>query len=135
MSSPVTEGLPGQAEAGRQLNRLDFMVKAKISETKNKSGPLLACELCDFECISEEMRKQHHSSVHEVNLDVQQLNFKCDLCDYESKSRKGVKIHRRAKHKSVEPLPTNTSSSPPSSQTNKLHLERRWLPKLFKILF
>ena len=111
-----TINLDLQSSLNGLKEEIEGIEKAKISETKNKSGPLLRCELCDFECISEEMLKQHHSSVHEVNLDVQQLNFKCDLCDYESKSKKGVKIHRRAKHKCVEPLPTNTSSSSPSPQ-------------------
>ena len=88
------------------LNAIKEELKAKekleINETDKNSVPLLSCELCDFEFISEEMLKQHHSS---------------DLCDYESKSKKGVKIHRGAKHKSVQPLPTSTLSSSPLSQT------------------
>ena len=88
--------------------------EVNTKETEKNIVPLFSCAFCDLEFMSDEILKQHHSSVHETSLEVQQMKFKCDLCAYESKSEKGVKIHRGFKHKSA---PTSTSLASTSSQT------------------
>ena len=63
----LTINLDLQSSLNAIKEKLKAKEKLEINETEKNSVPLLSCELCDFEFISVEMLKQHHSSVLETN--------------------------------------------------------------------
>ena len=105
-----------QSTLNSMLEELKSGNQDKI-EIESDIVPASSCELCDLESTSEDILKQHISTVHDTSPDVQQSIFKCDLCSYESKSKKGVKIHRGSKHKAAQPSSSSKSSTSTSQQT------------------